>query len=380
MSLNRKSLRKKLRLIHLYLGLGTGLVVFIVALTGCLWVFQEEFKNFSDPFAEKEASAAYHISPTEARVIAESVFPGKTVHGTLYQSERKKVEVIFYEAQPEFYRSVYLDPQDGEILGTENHLKGFFPFVLEGHMHIWLPEKIGSQIVAWSTVIFTFMLISGIILWWPRNKTVRKQRLWFRWKKSSRWKRKNYDLHQIIGFYISFLAMALAFTGLVMTFDSFEKWFYRGIGGDKELHFIIPELSNPANKALAQNGMDQLLPLLEKRFPNAESLEFHYPHSEQSSIYVEISWQEGVYYNSDYLFFDPKTLEEVATESIYGPYAEAQFSDLALRMNYDIHVGAIGGLAGKILAFFISLSIASLPVTGFLIWWGRRSKKANSQT
>lgn len=380
MSLNRKSLRKKLRLIHLYLGLGTGLVVFIVALTGCLWVFQEEFKNFSDPFAEKEASAAYHISPTEARTIAESVFPGKTVHGTLYQSERKKVEVIFYEAEPEFYRSVYLDPQDGAILGTEDHLKGFFPFVLEGHMHLWLPEEIGSQIVAWSTVIFTFMLISGIILWWPRNKAVRKQRLWFRWKKSSRWKRKNYDLHQIIGFYISILAMALAFTGLVMTFDSFEKWLYRGIGGDKELHFIVPELSNPANKALAQNGMDQLLPLLEKRYPNAESLEFHYPHSEQSSIYVEISWQEGVYYNSDYLFFDPKTLEEITTESIYGPYADAQFSDLALRMNYDIHVGAIGGLAGKIVAFFISLGIASLPVSGFLIWWGRRSKKAKSQT
>ncbi|WP_421750436.1 PepSY-associated TM helix domain-containing protein [Croceimicrobium sp.] len=379
MSLNRKSLRKKLRLIHLYLGLGTGLVVFIVALTGCLWVFQEEFKSFSDPFAEKEVSAAYQIFPTEARAIAETVFPGKTVHGTLYQSDLKKVEVIFYEADPEFYRSVYLDPQDGTVLGTEDHLKGFFPFVLEGHMHLWLPEEIGSQIVAWSTVIFTFMLISGIILWWPRNKKARKQRLWFRWKKSSRWKRKNYDLHQITGFYISILAMVLALTGLVMTFDSFEKWLYRGIGGDKELHFIVPEISKPASKVIAQNGMDQLFPLLEKRYPNAESLEFHYPHSERSSIYVEVSWQEGVYYNSDYLFFDPQTLKEVATESIYGPYAEVNFSDLVLRMNYDIHVGAIGGLAGKILAFFISLGIASLPLTGFLIWWGRRYKKAKSQ-
>ena len=43
-------------------------------------------------------------------------------------------------------------------------------------------------------------------------------------------------------------------------------------------------------------------------------------------------------------------------------------------MNYDIHVGAVLGLPGKILAFFASLIAASLPVTGFVIWWGRRKK------
>jgi uncharacterized iron-regulated membrane protein len=33
------------------------------------------------------------------------------------------------------------------------------------------------------------------------------------------------------------------------------------------------------------------------------------------------------------------------------------------------------GLPGKILMFFASLIVASLPVTGFYIWWGRRQKK-----
>lgn len=44
-------------------------------------------------------------------------------------------------------------------------------------------------------------------------------------------------------------------------------------------------------------------------------------------------------------------------------------------LNYDIHVGRILGLPGKILAFFASLVSASLPITGFYIWWGRRKKK-----
>ena len=44
-------------------------------------------------------------------------------------------------------------------------------------------------------------------------------------------------------------------------------------------------------------------------------------------------------------------------------------------MNYDIHVGAILGLPGKIIAFLVALISASLPITGFLIWWNKRKKK-----
>ena len=42
-----------------------------------------------------------------------------------------------------------------------------------------------------------------------------------------------------------------------------------------------------------------------------------------------------------------------------------------LRLNYDIHVGSALGLTGKIIAFLTSLLIATLPVTGLMIWYGR---------
>ncbi|MBE7177392.1 MAG: PepSY domain-containing protein [Mucilaginibacter polytrichastri] len=42
--------------------------------------------------------------------------------------------------------------------------------------------------------------------------------------------------------------------------------------------------------------------------------------------------------------------------------------------NYGIHVGKIYGLPTHILAFFASLICASLPVTGFTIWRGKRKK------
>jgi uncharacterized iron-regulated membrane protein len=41
--------------------------------------------------------------------------------------------------------------------------------------------------------------------------------------------------------------------------------------------------------------------------------------------------------------------------------------------NLPIHTGAILGLPGKILAFLVSFVSATLPITGFLMWWGKRS-------
>jgi uncharacterized iron-regulated membrane protein len=32
------------------------------------------------------------------------------------------------------------------------------------------------------------MLITGIVLWWPKNKAARKQRFSFKWKNIKSWK------------------------------------------------------------------------------------------------------------------------------------------------------------------------------------------------
>ena len=50
------------------------------------------------------------------------------------------------------------------------------------------------------------------------------------------------------------------------------------------------------------------------------------------------------------------------------------FGEKFVAANYDIHVGAILGIWGKILAFIVSLICASLPITGFLVWKGRKFK------
>lgn len=361
--------------LHKILGLATGIVVFIVAITGCCWAFREEIEATYDDYKYVTPQDAPLLTPTEAKNYASTVFPENTIHGTVFKKKQDAIEVIFYDAEPEFYQSVFLNPYNGEVIQVDNHLTGFFAFILKGHMRLWLPKAIGEQVVAASILIFILIIISGFILWIPKKRKNLKQRLKFDWKKTTRWKRKNFDLHTVVGFYICSFALIIAFTGSVISYNWLKYVVYISAGGDKVPAFIIPENESEALSDASSIPMDYLIVKLQNENPEAVAFELHYPKTEDESIYVEVTNSKGLYYDADFRFFDQNTLKEIETPAIYGKYKDAKFADKILRMNYDIHIGAIGGIAGKILAFLISLITASLPVTGILLWYGRNYKK-----
>ena len=368
-------MRKTFLKIHRIIGLITGIVVFVVAITGCMWVFKEEIENKPPDPVTSFQSDVNIITATEAQAIAKILNPNRVIHGVLFQQEYKVVEVIYYQDAPLFYQSVYLDPNSGQKLGQKDHLSGFFAFALDGHLNVWLPPQIGRWVVKISVLLFLVMVISGIILWWPKNKKALQQRLRFKWKKSTRWKRKNYDLHNILGFYASSLVFVIAFTGCVMAFNWFYYLTYKAWGGNKNPAFEIPiveTIEDPESKTI-----DLLIPSLKQKHPEVSSFELHYPHDDSSAIYVEMAY-DNLHYHNDYKFYNPYTLEEMTVNGIYGSYKDTDIADVLIRMNYDIHIGAIGGVWGKILAFIISLLSASLPLTGFLIWLGRKKKGKTS--
>ncbi len=370
------SFKKKILFLHKILGLITGIVVFIVAITGCCWAFRDEIEDLYNDYKTVSPENTKTITPTEAKDIAKDIFPNNTIHGVVFGKPNDGIEVIFYDAKPEFYQSIFINPYSKEVIQIDNHLTGFFAFILKGHMRLWFPKTIGENIVGASIMLFLMIIISGIILWWPKKRKNLKQRITFDWKSTTRWKRKNFDLHTIIGFYICFLAFIIAFTGTMMSYNWLKYVVYKGTGGDKVAAFIIPENNSGVLKDnYTIKPIDLLIEKLKKTDPEAESFELHYPASDTSSIYVEVSNSKGLYYDSDYRFFDQNTLGEIETPGIFGKYKDAKLADKILRMNYDIHVGTIGGIAGKIIAFLTSLLIASLPVTGTLLWFGRNYKK-----
>ena len=86
-----------------------------------------------------------------------------------------------------------------------------------------------------------------------------------------------------------------------------------------------------------------------------------------------IAYQDhGSWYNRNEYYYDQYTLELFRVQG--DRYTEANVADKLTMLNYDIHVGAVWGLPGKVLAFCISLICASLPITGFLVWWNKKKK------
>ncbi|WP_241448706.1 PepSY-associated TM helix domain-containing protein [Aquimarina pacifica] len=363
--------------IHKILGLTTGLVIFIVSVTGCLWVFKEEIESFYDDYKYVTPQNQDFLPASTIKELAENVIPNRSIHGVVYGKPNEAIEVVFYEAEPEvFYHSVFLNPYTGNVIKQIDNNAGFFGFVLKGHLRLWLPDAIGSRVVSYSVLLFLVILVSGLFLWWPRNNKNWKQRLKFDWNAKTRWKRKNFDLHTVVGFYVSSFGLILAFTGCVMAFNWFYFIAYKATGGDKDPRFVMPENEQIITSTISPNhNYDQLVPLLKNKYRDAFSFELHYPENDTTSILVEVSNSRGLYYNMDYLFFDQNTLKEIEATSIYGKYKNAKFADKVIRMNYDIHIGAIGGIVGKIIAFLVSFICATLPVSGILLWYGRTYKK-----
>lgn len=372
------TIKKAIGTIHLWLGLTSGLLVFIIAITGCIYAFQDEIQNATQPYRRVPAEARPFMPPTAIQHTAERRLPGKQVHAVMYQSHTHSAKAIFYSDAGDYYYLVYVNPYNGEVLKVKNENHDFFRFIINGHYNLWLPMAVGHVVVASATLMFFIMMLSGIILWWPRNKKGARQRLTIKWNAS--WRRTNFDVHSVVGFYVSWVGIIFAVTGLVWGFQWFANAYYTvASGGRHMVEYKEPMSKSAVTDTSAIPAADRIWMKLQAGLPAQGSIEVHIPH-DSAAIAVNINPDPATYWKTDYRYFDQHSLAELSVQHLWGRFSNARRADKLMRMNYDIHVGAILGLPGKIFAFLCSLVIASLPVTGTLMWWGRRNKKARPHT
>jgi uncharacterized iron-regulated membrane protein len=364
--------KKLVRKIHLWLGLTSGLVVLVLGITGCILAFEIEIRKLAEPSQFVKVENRPYQPPSVLTAEAEKYFDGKKASAVEYPPAGRAAIVEWYDE--EHYKWVSLNPYSGKVIRAKNMNRDFFRIVLDGHFYLWLPPKIGQPIVASATLIFVVMMITGIILWWPKNKAARKQRFKIKW--SARWRRKNYDLHYVLGFYMTWVTIFISITGLVWGFEWFAKSVYWVSSGGKQLPPHVHPVSDTTKMALkAATNADTIWQRLQQKAGEDETIAIYYPLTASDPLEGAVNHRPGTYYNTDYYHYDQYTLAELPATGVYaGPFKDASAADKIARMNYDIHVGAVLGLPGKILAFFASLIAASLPITGFCIWRGRKVK------
>lgn len=373
-------LKKIAHVLHLWLGLPAGLLVCVIALTGSLYVFKPDIEWLTQPYRRVANQEVAQLPPSTLGANARASLPGKTLQTLKYTADGRSVEALFYAYDPPYYLSVFLNPYTGEVLKVHDNNKGFFAWVLDGHAYLWLKPSIGRTIVATATLVFVLILLTGLFLWWPKNRKGWKRALWFTWTRQAGVKRKVFDTHNIPGFYVFFFALAVSLTGLVWGFQWFSEATYTLTGGTKALFAptptsaALPNTTEPTFMSL-NTALDRVFERMLKENPDARVVGIQFPTNDSAAIGATANASSSTYWKTDYRYFDRHTLTEIPSSSLYGRIEDASGADLLRRMNYDIHVGSIGGWAGKCLLFFVSLFIASLPVSGFLIWWQRRKRK-----
>lgn len=363
--------------LHLWLGLASGIVVFIMGITGCILVFQQEIKELTSPWLHVEAQSPDKVlPPSKIYTAVKKALPNKEVHGLWYNGLDKTIKV-----DVESDSLIYVNPYNGAITGMVDH-EDFFHEIDEGHRYVWLGREVGTAVTSWSTLIFFFLLVSGLILWFPKkwNKTTINSSFKIKWR--ARFKRLNYDLHNVMGFYTLLLAFLIALTGLIMSFHWVREstyWITGGWDSEKQKKEKVTEiktdtLSKPEIDRLT--AADFIFNKVRKEIAvhNKEAVIIHLPDEPKDNFYACTDMHNG---NWRDLYFDPQTLEMLPNSRKY--IGDEKFHDWMSRSNYSLHVGAIGGMTTKIIYFAGSLICASLPLTGFYIWWGRKKKTKTSK-
>lgn len=358
--------------IHLWLGLSSGLVFFIMALTGAIYCFQPELSKLTQSYLTVEKEDRAYLPVSQLKEIAGRQLPGKKPTRIIYKNRDESVSVHFIKRGKEaYYWSVFLNPYTGEVLKVQDMDKDFFRFMLRGHMYLWLPQDIGKTVIGTCMIIFAVLVISGIVLWWPRNRGARKTSFKVKWSASP--KRLNYDLHNVLGFYASWVLIFIITTGLAWSFENVmaaEYWTFSG-GKARPKPPVFKSYKSDTVNDVPQ--IDNVLASATAAYPGFEHYQVRLPETDSASYQVMMYYDEGRFTRTDNLYFNQYTGERFKSVN-WGLYKDANNGEKANRMTYDIHTGGIGGLPTRILVFFTALIAASLPVTGFYIWWGKRKK------
>ena len=393
-------MKKIFRKIHLWLSVPFGLIITLVCFSGAMLVFENEVNEWfrrdlyyvetvkesplpMDKLLEKVATTL----PDSVSVTGVSISsdPGRAYQVSLSKPRRA---------------SLYVDQYTGEVKGKSER-SGFFMFMFR--MHRWLLDSMnpgnegifwGKMIVGVSTLLLVFVLISGIVIWWPRTRKALKNSLKITATKG--WRRFWYDLHVAGGMYALIFLLAMALTGLTWSFPWYRTAFYKVFGVEVQQRVA----QGHEQKSDAQKRDTKLAAHREKKREGNEvrkgerSGRPENNHSDMYSVtspfvywqeiydklrrqnpeYKQISISSGTASVSFNRFGNQRASDRYSFNTDNGEFTETslyQHQDKSGKIRgwiYSVHVGNWGGMFTRILTFIAALLGAALPLTGYYLW------------
>lgn len=347
-----KRIKQLVAPLHLWLGLGSGLILVIVAITGCIWAFEEEIRYITQ-------GESLYVTPVPQAPRASI----EQVTRAISQLEPEvEINQIRFFGDPEKAVNVYtkdkqlitVNPYTAAVIAVRSTENDPMLTILSLHRTLLLGE-VGKKIIYWNTWVFIAMLVSGLILWVPRK--MNQWRKYFSIRNCGNRKVYNYKLHSVGGMYFAPLLLLLAITGLSIATHSSTK---------DTIKSSVRPVANPerlADAALRSVWQGEAFETI-RVVPAKDNTDL---------LRVSIRYATSNFRKESSFLFDQYSGELLTAKR----HTEQSGWDKFWKSDFEIHTGRILGLPGKILAFCTGLAALMLPVTGFMLWfWKRRAPKA----
>lgn len=398
-------MRKIFRNIHLWLSVPFGILITLICFSGAALVFEKEVMELCHHelyFVKKVEAAPLPMEQLMTKVAA-TLPDSVSVTGVNISSDSERAYQVTLSKPRR--ASMYVDQYTGEIMGKYERAP-FFNFMFR--IHRWLLDSMkqdggifwGKMIVGTSTLMFVFVLISGVVVWWPRTRKALKNSLKIVANKG--WRRFWYDLHVAGGIYALVFLLAMPLTGLTWSFQWYRTGFYKTFGVE-----VQPSMGhgNAAANATAKGGKREESPegrsgrpgnrgeKPEGRGEHSESREGRKrsPYTNWQQVYEQLAEANPDYKlisvsdgsasvalprfgnqrGTDRYKFNPRNGEITETTL----YKDLDNSGKIRGWIYSVHVGSWGGMLTRILTFIAALVGASLPLTGYYLWLRKKIRR-----
>ena len=385
-------MKKALRKIHLWLSVPTGIIITLVCFSGAMLVFEKEITEAIKPelYFVKEAKGEPIPMQQLMEKVEETLPDSVSISGvTVFADSIRTYQVSLTKPRR---ASIYVNQYTGEVTGRSERLP-FFNTMF--HLHRWLlgsSSGVGKLLTGICTLVLVFILITGILMWLTNRNKPLKASLAIHVTKG--WGRFWHDLHVAGGIYTTIFLLAMALTGLTWSFSWYRTGFYACFGVESsEKGGAHGEGGNSHGEGRGSRG--------EGRYTHGDGRNNHEgkrgegrgfhrrsPYRHWEDVLNEVALKNPGYQQ---ITLKPEVAEVVpegrlsmraADKYSYdrrsGEITDVQLysagkKDTKVRSGvYMVHTGSWGGIITRILNFLAAFIGATLPLTGYWLWFRRK--------
>lgn len=349
--------------LHRWAGLGLGIIIFVLAVTGSALVFENDIDatlnadlmftkgNGQRILLQQAVDAARKAHPQDPPVSM------RVVPNGLFAQERT-IELSLKSRQ-----TALVNPYTGEVLGTRNQEKSFARFLHLLHTRL-VAGQTGEYVTGAVTFVTFLMALSGLYLWWPRKLLSLKT--------TPSWRRTNLDLHHVLGFWGSAVMVTICLSGVLIAFEEFTEPMLKKLDSRPAPTANLESTPQPGRTPIS---VDEAVRLANAALPGATTTAINIPSPGKAVYRALLKFPEDR---------TPAGRSRVVVDQWSGKVLqtintrEAELGTRISNLKRSAHTGDIFGWPTRALYFIASLMIAGQVVSGFLIWW-KPGKLAQSQ-